>query len=110
MRARAIRKGGNKPKAWHERKLRRTLKRARPEAKAEKHQMLAKRKRSARLTSREREMLRLIAEGYSAKKIGSQLKMSPRTVEYHKYHLRDRLKLRSTADLIRYAVKHGIVK
>ena len=105
-----MRKRGNKPKAWHERKQRRSLKRARPEAKAEKHQMLAKRKRSARLTSREREMLRLIAEGYSAKKIGSRLKMSPRTVEYHKYHPRDRLKLRSTADLIRYAVKHGIVE
>ncbi len=110
-----MKRKGNKPKTWRERKRRPTLKRsqlrrARPEAKAEKHLMLAKRKRSARLTSREREILRLVAEGYSAKKIGSRLKMSPRTVEYHKYQMRDRLKLRSTADLIRYAVKHGIVK
>lgn len=71
---------------------------------------MTKRNRSTRLTSREREILRLIAEGYSAKKIGSRLKISARTVEYHKYHLRDLLKLRSTADLIRYAVKHGIVE
>ena len=84
--------------------------RARAQTEAENHLMLAKRKRSVGLTSRQREILRLVAEGYSAKKIGSRLKISPRTVEYHKYRLRDHLKLRSTADLIRYAVKHGIVE
>lgn len=62
-----------------------------------------------KLTPRQREVLRLVAEGKSAKKIGAVLKISPRTVEYHKYRLMDDLKLQSSAELIRYAIKHGIV-
>lgn len=61
------------------------------------------------LTPRQRDVLRLVAEGYSARKIGSLLKISSRTVEYHKYRLMEDLKLRSSAELIRYAIKHGIV-
>ncbi len=62
-----------------------------------------------KLTPRQREVLRLVAEGHSAREIGSLLKISPRTVEYHKYRLMEDLRLRSSAELIRYAIKHGIV-
>lgn len=61
------------------------------------------------LTPRQRDVLRLVAEGYSAREIGARLKISSRTVEYHKYRLMEELKLRSSAELIRYAIKHGIV-
>ena len=61
------------------------------------------------LTPRQREILQLFAEGCSAKEIGSQLDISPRTVEFHKYKMMERLGLHSTADLTRYAVKHGII-
>ncbi len=62
-----------------------------------------------KLTPRQREVLQLVAEGRSAREIGTLLKISPRTVEYHKYRLMEDLKLRSSAELIRYAIKHGIV-
>lgn len=61
------------------------------------------------LTPRQRDVLRLVAEGNSAREIGARLKISSRTVEYHKYRLMEELKLRSSAELIRYAIKHGIV-
>ncbi len=62
-----------------------------------------------KLTPRQREVLQLVAEGRSAREIGTLLKISPRTVEYHKYRLMEDLKLRSSAELIRYAIKHGLV-
>ncbi len=61
------------------------------------------------LTPRQRHVLRLVAEGRSAREIGSRLNISPRTVEYHKYRLMKDLGLRTSADLIRYAVAHGVV-
>lgn len=64
---------------------------------------------SASLTSRQREILQLVAEGRSAKDIASILNISPRTVEFHKYRIMEVLGLRSTAELTQYAIKHGIV-
>lgn len=64
---------------------------------------------SASLTSRQREILQLLAEGRSAKEIASILHISPRTVEFHKYRIMEVLGLRSTAELTQYAIKHGIV-
>ena len=61
------------------------------------------------LTPRQREVLQLVAEGRSAREIGSVLKISPRTVEYHKYRLMEDMNLRTSAELIRFAIKHGIV-
>jgi DNA-binding NarL/FixJ family response regulator len=61
------------------------------------------------LTPREREVMRLIAEGYSSPEIAERLVLSPRTVETHRANLMQKLKLRSTADLIRYAIRHGIL-
>jgi DNA-binding NarL/FixJ family response regulator len=61
------------------------------------------------LTGREREVLQLLAEGCASKQIADVLCLSPRTVEFHKYKMMGKLGLRSTADLTRYAMKHGIV-
>jgi DNA-binding NarL/FixJ family response regulator len=62
-----------------------------------------------RLTGREREVLQLVAEGRPSKQIADVLCVSPRTVEYHKYKMMGKLGLHSTADLTRYAMRHGII-
>lgn len=64
---------------------------------------------AARLTSRQREILQLLAEGRSAKEIAATLGISPRTVEFHKYQMMESLRLQSSAELIHYAIKQGIV-
>ncbi len=61
------------------------------------------------LTPRQREVLQLVAEGKAAKEIASLLTISVKTVEFHKKHLMEQLNLRSSAELIRYAVEHGWV-
>ncbi len=61
------------------------------------------------LTDRQREVLQLLAEGHQAKEIAALLKLSPKTVEFHKYRIMDNPGVRTVADLARYAVKHGIV-
>ena len=63
----------------------------------------------AKLTGREREVLQLVAEGRKMAEIGDILHISSRTVERHKYNLMDKLKLRTTADLTRYAIKRGLI-
>ena len=62
----------------------------------------------ARLTTRQREVLQLIAEGHSVKETASLLGISARTVEFHKYSMMEALGLKSSAELMRFAVKHGI--
>jgi DNA-binding NarL/FixJ family response regulator len=61
------------------------------------------------LTSRQREVLQLLAEGMSMKEAAGVLNVAPRTVAAHKYQLMQQLNLKTTAELIQYAVKHGIV-
>jgi DNA-binding NarL/FixJ family response regulator len=61
------------------------------------------------LTSRQREVLQLLAEGRQVKEIAAALKVSPRTVEFHKYRIMDTLGVRTVAELARYALKRGIV-
>ena len=61
------------------------------------------------LTARQREVLQLLAEGHSAKKISSILTLSRRTVEYHKYHLMEVLGFHKSAELIQFALEHGLV-
>ena len=69
----------------------------------------ARGERDARsLTSRQREILQLLAEGRSAKEIASELAISSRTVEFHKYQMMEMNGLRSSAELIHFAIKHGI--
>lgn len=62
-----------------------------------------------KLTPRQKEVLQLLAEGHSAKKIADILCISPRTVEFHKYKMMEQLNLKTSAELVRYAIKHGIV-
>ncbi|MGO8838116.1 MAG: response regulator [Limisphaerales bacterium] len=61
------------------------------------------------LTPRQREILQLLAEGRSAKEIASTLGVSPRTVEFHKYQMMESLALHNSAELVHFAMKHGIV-
>ncbi|MGD8375068.1 MAG: response regulator transcription factor [Acidobacteriota bacterium] len=60
------------------------------------------------LTPRQREVLQLVAEGRSAREIAGILKISPRTVEFHKYRMMEELQVQTNAELIQYAIKHGI--
>jgi DNA-binding NarL/FixJ family response regulator len=62
-----------------------------------------------KLTSRQREVLQLLAEGLQVKEIAVKLDVSPRTVEFHKYRIMDELGLRTAAEIARYAARHGIV-
>jgi len=61
------------------------------------------------LTSREREVLQLIAEGYSNQRIADDLFISVKTVEAHKAHIMSKLHAQNRTDLIRYAIRKGIV-
>lgn len=62
------------------------------------------------LSSRQREVLQLLAEGHSAKDIATVLDIAVKTVEYHKYRMMESLGIKTTAELIRYAVKQGITE
>lgn len=61
------------------------------------------------LTFRQREVLQLLAEGRTAKDIALRLKISTRTVEFHKAQLMEQLNLHTTAELIKYALTHGFI-
>jgi len=64
----------------------------------------------ASLSPRQREVLQLAAEGQSAKQIAATLGISPRTVEFHKYQTMEALGLHTNAELIHFAIKHGLVE
>jgi DNA-binding NarL/FixJ family response regulator len=61
------------------------------------------------LSPRQREVIQLVAEGHSMKEIGTILNIAPRTVAFHKYRLMDQLHLKTTAELIQFAIRHRIV-
>jgi two-component system response regulator NreC len=63
----------------------------------------------ARLTPRQREVLQLLAEGKSHKEVADILNISVKTAEYHKYAILDKLGLKTNAELVKYAVRHGII-
>ena len=60
------------------------------------------------LTPRQREVLQLFAEGRSAKEIAAGLGISARTVEFHKYQMMENLGIPTSAELIHFAIKHGL--
>ncbi len=62
------------------------------------------------LTAREREVLQLIAEGKSNKEAAAALYVSPTTIETHRARIMEKLDLHSTADIVLYSVRKGIVK
>ncbi len=62
-----------------------------------------------RLTFRQREVLQLLAEGKVMKEVGGILNMTTRTVAFHKYRIMDVLGARSSADLVRYAIRNHLI-
>ena len=64
---------------------------------------------SKELTARQREIVQLCAEGLSAKEIAGHLNLSQKTVEFHKYHIMEAFSLKSTADLVLFALKLGLI-
>jgi DNA-binding NarL/FixJ family response regulator len=67
------------------------------------------RKISQDLTKREHEILELVAEGKSNKEVAESLFISVKTVETHKTHILEKLGLRNTAELVKYAIKNNII-
>jgi len=65
--------------------------------------------RDRTLTPRQREVVLLLAEGNSMKEIASVLHVTPRTVAFHKYRVMEELNLKTTAELIQYAIKSRIL-
>jgi DNA-binding NarL/FixJ family response regulator len=63
----------------------------------------------AKLTSRQREVLQLVAEGKSNREIATMLRVTVKTVEFHKSTLMDELGVRTTAELTRYAIVNGVI-
>ena len=61
------------------------------------------------ITPRQREVLELISRGLTMKEIASQLKISTRTAESHKYEMMQTLGVETTADLIRYSLRLGLI-
>jgi DNA-binding NarL/FixJ family response regulator len=61
------------------------------------------------LSPRQREIMQLIAEGRSMKEVAAVLNIAPRTVAFHKYRLMEQLHIKTTAELIQYAIKNHIV-
>lgn len=70
---------------------------------------LPEEKKDVPLTSRETDILKLSAEGYSNQQIAAQFNLSIRTVESHKNHIMQKLKLRSTAEMIKWAIRNKII-
>ena len=62
-----------------------------------------------KLTGRQKEILQLLTDGNSAREIAARLDISPRTVEFHKYNMMAEWNLKTSADLIRFAIKRGLV-
>ena len=67
-------------------------------------------KKATGLTSRELEVIQLVAEGYANKQVASDLNISIKTVEKHRQHLMDKLNIHDTAGLTRYAIAQGIIE
>jgi DNA-binding NarL/FixJ family response regulator len=60
-------------------------------------------------TSRQREVIQLLAEGHTMKEVAQVLKITPRTVASHKYGVMNLLQIKSNAELVQYAIKRGII-
>jgi DNA-binding NarL/FixJ family response regulator len=60
-------------------------------------------------TPRQREVIQLLAEGRSMKAVADALHITARTVAEHKYNVMELLQLKSNSDLIKYAIKHGLI-
>jgi two-component system response regulator NreC len=63
----------------------------------------------SRLSEREKEVLKLIAEGKTGREIANLLYLSPNTVERHRANIMDKLSLHNRAELIKFAIRKGLV-
>ena len=72
-------------------------------------QNFKRRKSKSHLTLRQKEVLQLLAEGRSMKEVAFVLNVSPRTVAFHKYTMMEHLEIRSSAELIEYAMRNSLV-
>lgn len=77
---------------------------------AERLQVLRHSLTGGELSVREVEVLRLIALGYTSVEVTRKLGISPRTVETHRAHINTKLALRTRAELVRYALRHGLLR
>jgi DNA-binding NarL/FixJ family response regulator len=68
-----------------------------------------KERKQSTLTTRQREVVKLVAEGNSMKQVADILNIAPRTVAFHKYRIMEQLKIRTTAELIQFAIRSHIV-
>jgi len=66
--------------------------------------------RTPGLTVRQCEVLQLLAGGHSMKEVASILHVTPRTIAFHKYRMMDQLQVRTTAELVRFAVRNGVLQ
>jgi DNA-binding NarL/FixJ family response regulator len=72
-------------------------------------QNFKQRKSNSSLTLRQKEVLQLLAEGRSMKEVAFVLNVSPRTVAFHKYTIMEHLRIKSSAELIEYAMRSSLV-
>ena len=63
----------------------------------------------ARLTSRERQVVQLVAEGKSTKQIAALLEIAPKTAEFHRARVMQKLEIHDIAGLVRYAIREGLI-
>jgi DNA-binding NarL/FixJ family response regulator len=63
-----------------------------------------------KLTMRQREVLQLLAEGRAMKEVADLLQISVRTVAFHKYTIMEQLDMKTSAELVQYALEHGLLK
>jgi len=71
--------------------------------------LLGPRPSGQQLTGRQREVLQLLAEGKSMKEVAAILDLTPRTVAFHKYRMMEQLGLKRSAELVKFAVRFGVV-
>ena len=71
-------------------------------------QNLKRKKPAHALTMRQKQVLQLLAEGRSMKEVANILNVTPRTVAFHKYTMMEQLNIKTSAELIQYAIKHSI--
>ena len=62
------------------------------------------------MTDREKDVLKLVAEGYSTQEMADMLVISPKTADGHKRNVMDKLGLSNRTDLIKYAIRRGIIE
>jgi two-component system, NarL family, response regulator NreC len=62
------------------------------------------------LTSREREVLQLIAEGHTNREVAHQLKLSVKTVDVHRSHIMEKLNIHDVTGLVKYSIRKGLIK